>query len=68
MTVGSCDRRSGAARKRCPCEGGSRRLVLEGGDGLMIDAEITKPELCQGTSAGQDGTPAQGERHHNICD
>lgn len=54
---GSCDKKSGAAReRRCSCEGGSRRQVLEGGGGLKTGAEMTK--TGQENAAAQDGIPA----------
>lgn len=56
-TVDSCGQRSEAARECCPCEGGSRRPVLEGGGGLMTDAVITKTGQGQRNAAAQDGRP-----------
>lgn len=61
MIVGSCAQRCEAARERCcPCEGGSRRQVLEGGGVLKTAAETLKTDQDQRSAAMQDGIPAKG--------
>lgn len=50
--VGSC----GAARECCfPCEGGSRKQVLQGGGGLMTVVETIV--IGQGNVVAQNGIP-----------
>lgn len=58
MILGSCGQSSGAARECC-CfyEGGSREQVLEGTDGLMALAEITKTGQGRENPGGQDEIP-----------
>lgn len=59
-TVGSCVQSSDAARECCPCEGGSRRPVLEGGGELRAAAGTEKTGQGLRNAAAQDGTPERG--------
>lgn len=65
VMVGSCGQRCGAARGCCPCEGGSRGQVLEGGGGLMTAVETIKTGQDRGNAAVQGGIP--GPNSFSSC-